>query len=85
VLERQLILDVARKDYGAAGVDLSQAKSTWESVKASAAGHDGQEVVAQFDASLAAQESALAAKEDAALTDEARNALEIVDALERLY
>jgi hypothetical protein len=85
VLERQVILDVARQDYGAAEMDLSQTKSTWERVKASAVEQNGEEIVMQFEASLAAQESALAAKEDSALTDEARAALEIVDSLERLY
>lgn len=45
----------------------------------------GQEVAAEFEASLATQESALEAKDAAALTDEATKALEFVDALEVLY
>ena len=85
VLERQVILDVAARDYSAAQTDLSETKSTWERVKPSALEHEGQEVASQFEASLAAQESALAAQDDAALTSEARDGLEIVDALERLY
>lgn len=85
VLERQVILDVAAKDYAAAEASLSKAKSAWERVKASALEHNGKEVADQFEVSLAAQASALAAKGDATLTDEARNALEIVDSLEQLY
>ena len=85
VIERQVILDVAAQDYSAAEASLSKAKSTWESVKSSALENNGREVAAQFEASLAAQASALAAKDGAALTSEARNALEIVDSLEQLY
>ena len=85
VLERQVILDIAAKDYLAATTSLAKAKSDWEKVKPSVLDHDGKDVAAQFETSLAAQESALKAKDDAALTNEARNGLEIVDALEQLY
>ena len=85
VLERQVILDVAAKDYPAAEASLAKTKSVWEKVKPSALEHNGKEVAAQFEASLAAQESALNAKDDAALTSEANNGLELVDALELLY
>lgn len=85
VLERQVILDVAAEDYSAATTSLAKTKSVWESVKPSALEHNGKEVAAQFEASLTAQESALGAKDDAKLTNAARDALEIVDALEGLY
>ena len=85
VLERQVILDVAANDYSAAMTSLANTKSAWERVKPSVLEHNGQEVAAEFEASLAQQESALAAKDQAALTSEAQNALEIVDALEELY
>jgi len=85
VLERQVILDVTAKDYSTAEADLAKTKSVWEEVKPSALEHDGNDVAAQFEASLTAQESALSAKDDTALTTEARDGLEIVDALERLY
>jgi hypothetical protein len=85
VLERQVILDVAAKDYPAATTSLARVKSVWEKVKSSALEHNGKDVAAQFEASLAAQESALDAKDDSALTSEAKNGLEIVDALEQLY
>jgi hypothetical protein len=85
VLERQVILDVAAGDYPAAETRLSSTKSIWESVKPSVLKHNGKDVAAQFEASLTAQESALDGKDDAALTREARDGLEIVDLLERLY
>jgi hypothetical protein len=85
VLERQVILDVAANDYSAAVTSLDKTKSVWEKVKPSVLEHKGQEVAADFEASLAQQESALDVKDEAALTSEAKNALEIVDALEGLY
>ena len=85
VLERQVILDVAAKDYSAATKSLAKTKSVWEEVKPSVLEHNGKDVASQFEASLTAQESALTAKDDATLTNEARNGLEIVDALEGLY
>jgi hypothetical protein len=80
-----VILDVARQDYAAAEEDLSKANAAWEGVKASALEQQGREIAEQFEASLAAQATALAARDETALTDEARNALELVDSLERLY
>lgn len=85
VLERQVILDVAANDYSAAMTSLANTKSDWEKVKPSVLEHNGDEVAAEFEASLTKQESALAAKDNAALTNEANIALEIVDALEELY
>jgi len=85
VLERQIILDVAAHDYEAAMTNLEQTKSVWEEVKPSVLEHDGKDVAADFEASLAAQELELNAKDDVALTSDARDALEIVDALESLY
>src|SRR5258705_6518344 len=85
VLERQVILDIAANDYSAAMTSLANTKSDWEKVKPSVLEHNGQEVAAEFEASLTQQESALDSKDEAALTSEAKNALEIVDALEELY
>jgi hypothetical protein len=85
VLERQIILDVAANDYSAAMTSLANTKSDWEKVKPSVLEHNGQEVAVEFEASLTQQESALDTKDEAALTSEAKNALEIVDALEELY
>jgi hypothetical protein len=85
VIGRQVILDVGRQDYPAAEASLARAKSAWQSVKSSVLEHNGQAVADKFEASLATITSALAAQDAAALTSEARNLLEIVDELERLY
>jgi hypothetical protein len=85
VLERQVILDVAANDYSAARKSLDHTKLVWEEVRPSVLEHNGKEVAAEFEASLAAQEGALTAKDKAALIPEAKDGLEIVDALEQLY
>jgi len=85
VLERQVILDVAAKDYSAAKTSLAKTMSVWSEVKPSVLEHNGKDVAAQFDSSLEIQSAGLDSKDYTALTDEARKALEIVDALEQLY
>lgn len=85
VWERQVVLDVAANNYDAAAASLAKVKSVWESVKPSVLEHNGKDVAAQFDTSIATQEQALTAKDGATLTSEAKNGLEIVDALEKLY
>jgi hypothetical protein len=85
VLERQVILDVTANDYAAVTTTLAKVKSVWENVQASVLNHSGKDAAAQFNASIATQENALKARNGAALTDEAKNGLEIVDALEKLY
>src|SRR5690349_15525692 len=85
VLERQVILDVAADDYSAAMETMAKTRSAWESVKDSVLEHSGKDVAAQFEASLEAQAAALDAKDIEALTREASAALELVDALERLF
>ena len=85
VLERQVILDVSAQDYATALTTFNTIKSTWEKVKPSVMEHNGEEVIAEFEASLATQASALEAQDAAALTNEAKLALELVDALENLF
>ena len=85
VLERQVILDVAAQDFSAAMETMAKTRSAWESVKDSVLEHSGKDVAAQFEASLEAQVAALDAKDIEALTREASAALELVDALERLF
>src|SRR5690349_16830734 len=85
VLERQVILDVAAKDYSAATKDLAKTTSVWKEVEPSVLEHNGKDVAAQFNSSLEEQSARLDSKDYTALTDEARKALEIVDALEGLY
>jgi hypothetical protein len=85
VLERQVILDVAAKDYSGATKILAKIMSVWSEVKPSVLEHNGKDVAAQFQESLDTQVVRLDSKNYADLTNEARNALEIVDALEGLY
>jgi hypothetical protein len=85
VLERQVILDVSAKDYSAAKKSLAKVMSVWSEVKPSVLEHNGKDVAAQLQESLDTQVVRLDSKNYADLTDEARNALEIVDALEGLY
>jgi len=85
VLERQVILDVAANNYDAAAASLAKVKSVWESVKPSVLESKGKDVAAQFETSITIQEEALTAKDGTTLTNEAKNGLEIVDALESLY
>jgi hypothetical protein len=85
VLERQVILDVAAKDYSAAKTSLAKVMSVWSQVKPSVLEHNGKDVAAQFQESLDTQVVRLDSKNYTDLTNEARNALEIVDELEGLY
>ena len=85
VLERQVILDVSAQDYEAAMTTFNTIKTVWEKVKPAVTEHNGEDVIAQFEASLATQESALDAQDAAALTNEAKLALELVDALEDVF
>ena len=82
VLERQVILDVAAKNYTAATTSLAKTKSVWKEVKSSVLEHAGRNVAAEFEASLTIQESALNDKDGTALTSEASNGLGIVDKME---
>jgi hypothetical protein len=85
VLERQVILDVAAKDDSAAKASLAKVMSVWSDVKPSVLAHNGKDVAAQFQESLDTQVVRLDSKNYSDLTNEARNALEIVDTLEGLY
>jgi hypothetical protein len=85
VLERQVVLDVAANDFTAATANLAKVKTVWETVKPSVLAHNGKDVADQFESSLTTQASALNAEDGSRLTNEAKNGLEIVDALEQLY
>ena len=85
VLERQIILDVENQNFTAGTKTFAKTITVWEQVKPSILAHSGQSVVEQFDNSLAVQSTALKAQDGSTLIDEARNGLEIVDAMESLY
>ncbi len=85
VLERQVVLDTAASNFTAVNDDLDQINKTWDTLKPSVLEHSGEETAKQFEASLSLQAESLKTRDVAVLTQEAKNALEIVDTLENLY
>jgi hypothetical protein len=88
VLERQVVLDLDIKDFAAAEKTLAQISTIWERVKPTVLSQNPQKskaVAEQFDESLTTQAELLKKRDLEGVQDEARNSLEIVDALERLY
>jgi len=85
VLERQVVLDTAASNFTAVNNDLDKINKTWDTLKPSVLEHSGEETAKQFEASLSLQAESLKTQDAAVLTQEAKNALEIVDALENLY
>ena len=85
VWERQVVLDVAAKNFVAAEASLSKTQILWTQVKPAVLAHKGAKVATRFEADLAAQTKALAAKNAAQLTTAAKQGLETVDDLEKLF
>jgi len=85
VLERQVILDTTRNDEAAAKNNLVGIHARWNQVKPAVLKHGGQKEAEQFEQSLEKQARAMDANNSAALAGEARVALEIVDALEKVF
>jgi len=85
VLERQVVLDVAAKDFSAAADSLAKTSTVWARLKPVILAHNGSNVATQFESSLAAQQAALKAGNASALTSGADNGLALVDALESLF
>ncbi len=85
VLERQVVLDTAASNFTAVNNDLDKINKTWDTLKPSVLEHSGEETAKQFEASLSLQAESLKTRDVAVLTQEAKNALEIVDTLENLY
>jgi hypothetical protein len=85
VLERQIVLDTASSNFTAVQEDLDKINQIWQKLKPSVLEHNGEETAKQFEASLSLQVESLKTQHADALTQEAKNALEIVDALENLY
>jgi hypothetical protein len=84
VLERQVVLDV-RGDDRAAADSLAKINAVWVRLKSVILAHNGSDLATRFENSLMAQQQALSSKQAAALTAEAMNGLELVDALEELF
>lgn len=85
VAERRVALDASLGDLDAAGSGVDQVAEIWGRLRPSVTDHGGQGVATDFDASLAGQREALAAKGADKLQTEAKNAQELVDRMEKLY
>jgi hypothetical protein len=85
VLERQVVLDVAADDFTVAADSLAKTNTVWARLKPVILAHNGSEVATRFENSLSAQQEALNTENASALTTEANNGLELVDALEQLF
>jgi hypothetical protein len=83
-MERQVIIDADRDDWTAVQSDLTQTRYTFSRIKSDVSASGGEKEAADFEASLDKQ-ARLASAEDTAIVDEANLALELVDALERVY
>jgi hypothetical protein len=85
VLGRQVVLDVAAKDFTAAADSLAKTNAIWIRLKPAILAYNGSDVAIQFEKSLGTQQEALKTENASALTAEANNGLELVDALEKLF
>ena len=85
MLERQVVLDVATKNWAAATDSRAKAGVIWARLKPFIMTQGGAKLATQFDANLAAQASGLVRKDGSTITSKAKEGLEIVDALEKLY
>jgi hypothetical protein len=85
VLERQVVLDVAADDFGAAADSLAKINAVWARLKPVIVAHNGSDAATQFENSLTAQQKALDQEDAKALTTEANNGLALVDVLEQLF
>jgi hypothetical protein len=83
VFERQIILDINKKDFAAAEKTLAKIDSVWLRVKPVLLTRNIVEIAAQYEKSLDRQRASLKAQDAKATQQEAMNALEILDALDR--
>ncbi len=85
VFEREVVLDAGDQDFTAVADSLAKIDAIWARLKPSVLAHKGADVAKQFEASVAAQQAALKAKDGSAITTEANKGLELVDAIEKVY
>ena len=85
VLERQIILDVDKLNLDAASRTMADTLGVWSRLKPVILDRGGAAVTGKFNRSLAIQGRALRDGDGKALANEARNGLEIVDELEKVF
>lgn len=85
VYGRQIILDVQAGNWDAAANSLQMEQNILARLKPDLADHNGADAISQYEASLQTQQAGLQNKDANAVIKAARDALEIVDAMESLY
>ena len=85
VIGRQIVFDADAKDKAGVEAQLGKARSEWSVIEADLAGRDGQEVTDRANGLLDALAEQAAAGDFGAVATDARDFLEVVDAMEQLY
>ena len=85
VIGRQIVFDAVAKDQSGVQAELGKARSEWSAIEADLAGRGGQEVIDQTNGLLDAMDKQTAAGDLGAVAANARDFLEVVDAMEQLY
>jgi len=85
VIGRQLVIDAGRRDFAGTSSQLDRASQELSAVSASVSAHRGDAVLAQARGALDQARHGVDAQDAAAVTGPAKQLLEIVDAMEKLY
>jgi hypothetical protein len=85
VLERRILLDSADGDLTRASSTLSSVRNAWDRVRTTIFDHVGHSVVSEFDRHIIDQQAALDAGDSNRLSSTAKQALTMIDQMERLY
>jgi len=85
VLERRILLDSADGDLSRATGTLINVRKAWGQLRPTISSHVGDKVVSEFDQRIEDQQAALDAKDRDRLSATAKQALTMIDQMERLY
>ncbi len=85
VLERRILLDSADGDLTHAPGTLIRVRRAWGHLRPTVSSHVGDKVVNEFDQQIEDQQTALNAKDRERLTATTKQALTMIDQMERLY
>jgi len=85
VFERRILLDSADGDLTGASDTLDRVRGAWGRVRTTISSHVGNTVVSEFDQRIADQQAALDANDSDRLIATAKQALTMIDQMQRLY
>jgi hypothetical protein len=85
VLERQILLDSADGNLTRSSGTLIRVRNAWHQLRPTVSSHVGDKVVSEFDQHIEDQQAALDAKDSGKLSATAKQALTMIDQMERLY